>query len=210
MWRADNLILVAIVIGSFFCGIVWAPSLNDFHVKGALEATSYIATIIACVVAVIALLAWKSQFRHAERYATLKDLKGAVTDMHTYRGFLLAVKRSCDHQIANGGAVDPDLRAIEVAKREKMLEAITNYNKAWAAAIGFFTPEEESRIVGTPTKFALLSMEQPRNLVEACARRIRGEPGAEYESVMNTANAEAQHIYALTVSEVERLLREKV
>lgn len=210
MKRDDSLIWIATLIGAFFCGVVWAPALVDWQINGALEATSYVATIIACAVAVITLLAWRSQFRHAERYATLKALKAAVTDLHTYRGFLLAVKRSCDYQIANSGAVDPDLRGSELEKRQAMLTAIADYNKAWAAAVGFLSADEEARIIGTPTKFALLSIQRPDQLMEVSKLCLQGESQAEYQATMQRFNAEAQHIYAVTVSEVERLLREKV
>lgn len=210
MRRIDSLIWVAIIVGAFFCGVVWAPAFAGLPMKAVLEATSYIATIIACLVAVITLIAWRSQFRHAERYATLKVLKGAVTDLHYYRGFLLAVKKSCDYQIANAGNVDPDLRSKEVEKRQKMLDAIAGYNKAWAAAVGFLTAEEEARIIGTPTKFALLSMDRPDQLVKACRLCLHGGAEADFHETMEKFNVEARHIYAVTVDEIERLLREKV
>lgn len=207
---ADGFIGIVILVGVFFGGVVWAPALVDWQIKGALEASSYIATIIACAIAVITLLAWRSQFRHAERYATLKGLKMAVTDLHAYRGFILAVKRSCDYQIANSGVVDPDLRINEIEKRQKMLAALADYNKAWAIAVGFLSADEEARIIGTPNKFALLSIERPSQLMEACRLCLQGESQAEYQAIMERFNAEAQEIYAVTVSEVERLLREKV
>lgn len=193
----------------FFCGVVWAPVFGDLKVADALEATSYVATIIACVVAVITLSAWRYQFRHAERYAALKDLKVAVTDLYNYRGFLLAVKKSCDYQIDHAGEVDPELRSRELGKRQQMLDAIASYNKAWAAAVGFLTAEEESRIIGTPNKFALLSIERPDQLVEACSLCLRGGAQADFDSTMEQINAEAMSIYAVTVGEIERLLREK-
>lgn len=210
MWRADNLIAVTVVVGAFFCGVVWAPQLVDFSVKDALEATSYVATIVACVVAVVALLAWKAQFRHAERYATLRALKDAITDMHTYRGFLLAVKKSCDYQIANGGDVDPALRAKEIEKRQLMLSALTSYNKAWAGAVGFLTPAEEARIVGTPTFFTKLGMERPDELMRTAKRCVEEGERDDYSSAMEEFDEEAMHVYAISVAEIERLLREKV
>lgn len=210
MWRSDNLIAVTVIVGTFFCGVVWAPQLVSFGVKDALEATSYVATIIACVVAVVALLAWKAQFRHAERYATLKSLKDAITDMHTYRGFLLAVKKSCDFQIANGGEVDQALRAKEIEKRQLMLSALTSYNKAWAGAVGFLTSAEETRIIGTPTFFTKLGMERPDELMRTAKRCIENGERDDYASLAEEFNSEAMHVFAISVAEIERLLREKV
>lgn len=209
MSLVDGVVLFAIIVGAFFCGVVWSPLLADLKVADALEATSYVATIIACVVAVITLSAWRYQFRHAERYSTLKDLKVAATDLYNYRGFLLAVKRSCDYQITHAGEVDPELRSRELEKRQLMLEAIASYNKAWAAAVGFLTAEEESRIVGTPNKFALLSMERPDQLIDAFRLCLGGGPQENFDSSMEQINREAMHIYAVTVGEIERLLREK-
>lgn len=206
----DGIIMFVIIAGAFFSGVVWAPVFADLKVAQAIETTSYLATIITCAVAVITLSAWRYQFRHAERYATLKDLKVAATDLHSYRGFLLAVKKSCDYQIAHAGDVDPELRSRELGKRQQMLDAIANYNKAWAAAVGFLSTEEESRIIGTPNKFALLSMERPDQLMEACRLCLEGGAQDAFNSTMEQINAEAMNIYAVTVGEIERLLREKV
>lgn len=206
----DGVIGFVIIVGTFFCGIVWAPVFASLPVTDALEATSYVATIIACAVAVLTLIAWRSQFRHAERYATLKQLKVAATDLHSYRGFLLALKKSCDYRIENSSDIDPELQAHELEKRRQMLDAIANYNKAWAAAVGFLTPKEEARIVGTPTKFALLSMRRPDQLIDAYRQCLNGGALDDFNSTMEKINIEAKKIYAVTVEEIERLLREKV
>lgn len=130
--------------------------------------------------------------------------------MHTYRGFLIAVKKSCDFQIANSGSVNSELRAKEIDKRELMLRALTNYNKAWAGAVGFLTPAEASRIVGNPTHFAMLGIERPNEIMRAAKRCIEEGDVGDYRSAAVRCDAEARHVFAISVAEIEKLLREKV
>lgn len=66
-------------------GVVWRPVFGDYaKLKDALECVSYLATAVAAIVAIYTLNAWKDQFRHAERFKSLKDLKDAATNLHTF------------------------------------------------------------------------------------------------------------------------------
>lgn len=210
MRRADIVASIAVIVGSFVTGIVWAPAFSGkTNIKDVLEATSYIATILACGVAATALSSWKKQFRYTERFSRISKLKDAATSLHLYRGYLQAIGRACDLKL-EGTPVPPEVRDEIVQRREKLLEVFTDYRKAWTSAVAFLDHSEEVRIKGTPDAFISLYLKYPGGIYEACETGLDSGDSSGYVSLMRAAVSEAKDLYAHTVSSFDSLLAKKI
>ncbi|UVM64458.1 hypothetical protein LOY34_13965 [Pseudomonas sp. B21-009] len=210
MKRADIVALIAVVVGSFVTGVVWAPAFSGApNIKDMLEATSYIATILACGVAATALSSWKKQFRYTERFSRISKLKDAATDLHLYRGYLQAIGRACDFMF-DGEPVPAEAKDEITQRRDRLLEAFSNYRKAWTSAVAFLNKSEEARIKGTPDAFISLYLKYPDDIYEACRSGLNSGDNREYVSLMRTAISEAKDLYAHTVSSFDSLLADKI
>ncbi|WP_159815559.1 hypothetical protein [Pseudomonas sp. 18058] len=211
MTRSDVVLLTVSGIGIFCVGVVWRPVFGDLaHLKFALESTSYVATAVAAIVAIYTLNAWKRQFRHAERFATLRVLKDAVTDLHLYRGHLLSVIAIYKYLRTHDGAPDPELVNREAEKREQLKTALTAYKKAWAAAVAFFTHEEEANFPGTPTMFLTLYVSRPEQIHKAHLLYIDSSQDDQFEAVVQLYDDEAKILFRDSVEEIESMLRRNI
>lgn len=211
MKRSDVVVLVVGGVGLFLAGVVWRPVFGDSTIlKEAIECTSYLATTAAALVAIYTLNIWKAQFRHAERFSSLRILKDAITDMHLYRGHLLAVINMCSNARENNGVPDKQLIDIEQKKREQLKLAFSNYKKAWAAAVVFFTPDEERNFPGPPNHFMTLYLTRVQGIHDAHKKYSTPGQSAEFEAIAESYNLEAMEIFKDTLDEVESMLRRKV
>lgn len=210
MNRSDVSFLALFVIGFFVAGAVWRPAFGDSaHLKVALECTSYLATTLAALVAIYALSAWKSQFRHAERFKSLRDLKDTATDLTAFRGYLLAVKRRCVHLMATGGVPSEELENAEYAAREKLTSALGAYNRAWSTAVVFFSEEEERRFSGPAPVFVSRAINDPLRIITLYANAPSHENSLGFAVAAREITDSAGDLYAKTVSELEWMLRQK-
>lgn len=210
MTRNDVVLFAVGGVGLFMVGVVWRPVFGDFgKLKDTLECTSFLATTIAAVVAIYALSAWKAQFRHAERFSTLRVLKDAITDLHLYRGYLLAIIATCNHLRSKNGVPDPLLVQAEHETREQLKAALSAYKKAWAAAVVFFTPAEEAKFPGDPDRYLTLFISRPQQIYEACEKYFEAEYTENFEAVIRYYDDEAKVLFKNTVDEVEMMLRKK-
>lgn len=211
MKRDDILLLVAGGIGLFMAGVVWRPMFGDYvNIKDALECTSFIATIAAALVAIYTLRAWKDQFRHAERFAALRTLKDAITDLHLYRGYLLSITRLFNHLRASGGVSDQALLDAEKEKKEKLLTALSAYRKAWVAAVPFFTSREELEFPGSPDTFMTLYLSRVQQLHDAHKKYSKPGQSDEFQEIADYCNNEAMELFKKTADEIQLMLRKKV
>ena len=191
-------------------GVVWRPVFGDYSsLKDALECTSFIATAMAAVVAIYTLNAWKEQFRHAERFKSLKDLKDAATNLHAFRGYLLAVQSRCANQIITGGSVSEELDTYEQESKQKCLTALEAYNRAWSTAVVFFSADEEASFSGSASVYTQRVLNDPIRIVNACGATPFPVQLPKFTAYCQTITDEAKHLYATTVSELEWMLRQK-
>ncbi|MFV3289155.1 hypothetical protein ACNFBR_10480 [Pseudomonas sp. NY11955] len=210
MEKKDIAILTAVVVGSFFSGVVWAPIFTDKAlIKDLLESSSYVATIFACVVAVVALSSWKKQFRFSERFSRLSSLKDAATDLHLYRGYLQDISRAIELKL--GGEDVPDNFAKDLeSKREKVLDTFSFYKKSWTSAVAFLSAQEEAEIQGRPDVFISMYMRYPQQLYSAAEVCFLTGDRAEYDSIKQEAIERAKSLYAQTVGALDHLLSQKI
>lgn len=208
MTRNDVVLFAVGGVGLFMAGVVWRPAFGDFEkLKDILECTSFLATTVAAVVAIYALSAWKAQFRHSERFSTLRLLKDTITDLHLYRGYLLAVIATCNHIRSTNGVPDAQLVQAEHEKREQLKTALSAYKKAWAAAVVFFTTTEEAKFPGDPERFLTLFISRPQQIYEACEKYFDAAQTENFMAVTKYYDDEAKLLFKETVDEVEMMLR---
>lgn len=199
----------------FAAGVIWGmipdkagffvvPNIHDlFDILGAL------ATMIAAAVAVVALTNWRSQFRHEARFQSLKDLKDAATELHTFRGYLIAIQARCMHLMHSGGVRDESINQHEEASKQSWTNALQRYNKAWGTAVVFFTAEEEASFSGPAPIYVKRSLDDPMRIVMAYANASDVENIMQFAETCRGITDEVRDLYASTVSELEMMLRQK-
>lgn len=199
-----------------FCsGVVWGmiPDKKGFftvtNIHDLFDIFGAIATMVAAAVAVTALTNWRSQFRHAARFESLKALKDAATRLHTFRKYLITVQSRCLHLMQSGGVEDLGLRETEEEARQNWTRDLEAYNQAWGTAAVFFTPDEEAVFSGPAPVFVKRSLDDPLRIVMAYANSPEIESRHAFIEKCRAITDEVRHLYAATVSELEWMLREK-
>lgn len=134
-----------ICVGLFFTGVVWAPAFsNPAEVKSSIEVISYLATVLACAVAISALNSWRSQFKHSERYAALKSLLESTYEMQATRSYLHSLQSGYLHRYSSGGAASV---ALDESSAEE-LQAVEPIHKTFCQRFMLVTaiiPQDEFR-----------------------------------------------------------------
>lgn len=80
--KSDAVVWIGCIL-IFMAGVVWSPILLSSRdgvsgfgsLKETLECISYVATVAACVAAILALKSWRTQFRHSKKFECLARLK---------------------------------------------------------------------------------------------------------------------------------------
>ena len=178
-------------------------------VRGVFELLSFAGTAVTAVVAVVALSSWQVQFRHAERFKSIKELKDAATGLYTFRGYLLALVESGKQYRANGGVPNAKLEEIQLSAAERWRGSLEVYVKAWSTAVVFFTEEEEKNFSGQPRVFIDLANERPTEIVNADELFPSPEADHEFDKYTKEITDQVQRIYAQTVAELEKMVRKK-
>lgn len=210
MRRGDIALLGLLGVGLFVAGAVWRPVFGDYSkFRGALECTSYIATAIAATVAIYTLNVWKAQFRHAESFKALKELKDAASGLNSFRKYLLAVQTRCMFLMQYGRFESEAVHEDEEVARQKWLIDLQAYNRAWSTAVVFLTPEEEAAFRGPAPVFTRRAIDDPLRIVMAYANDPGVENVHQFAATCRSVTEEARHLYADTVSQLECLLRQK-
>jgi hypothetical protein len=173
-----------------------------FDILGAL------ATLIAAGVAVVALTNWRSQFSHEARFQSLKDLKDAATELHTFRRYLIVVEARCVHLMHSGGVGDESLHRLEEEAKQAWMNSLQRYNKAWGTAVPFFTAAEEAAFTGPAPVYVKRSLEDPMRIVMAFANAPDAENINQFAETCRAITEEVRGLYASTVSELELMLRQ--
>ncbi|QKZ05866.1 hypothetical protein [Pseudomonas eucalypticola] len=205
----DWVVLGMVVIGAFLAGLVWRPLLVKVtDTKDYLEMLSFVATVIACGVAINALTAWKKQFHYAERFKSLKELKDASLGLHSFRGYLQKLGQRCMYLQMHQNILSEEMELEVDAAREKWLKDLDAYNKAWGTAAAFMTDAERKSFPGPAPLFVKYSLQWPLKIVALYS----DNPGPDGFSIFTDGHREyieeARRIYALTVSSLELKLRE--
>ena len=199
----------------FSAGIVWGmiPDKTGFfivaNVHDLFDIFGALATVIAAAVAVVALSNWRSQFRHSARFESLKGLKNAATELHTFRKYLITVQSRCMHLMHSQGVEDKVLKELEETARQTWISALQTYNQAWGTAVVFFTAEEEANFSGPAPVFTQRSLDDPMRIVMAYANAPEFENRHEFIEACRGITEEVRHLYASTVSELEWMLRQE-
>lgn len=211
--KKDSVVWLGCVL-LFAAGVLWGmiPDKTGFFVVANIhdlfDILGAMATVIAAVVAVVALTNWRSQFRHEARFQSLKELKDAALELHTFRAYLMVVEARCMGLMHNGGVGNKEIYQLEEAAKQTWLSALQRYNKAWGTAVAFFTAEEEAAFTGSAPVYVKRSLDDPMKIVMAYANAPGAENDLQFAATCREITEQARHLYASTVSELELMLRQ--
>lgn len=208
---ADRVVLggcLLLVVFGVFVGIsIQAEQLIANGVKTAFEILSYFATAVAAVVAVVALSDWRTQFKHAERFNSIKDLRRVADDLRLFTKYVKALERKYLFAMTNAGASDAALNEQEEAARVVWVGALQNYGLAWATASVFFSVENESLKKCHPTSVASLFYNETMRLTFQYANNPTKDDRGELILVAREISEKCKFEVASIHQEIEALLR---
>ncbi len=206
MRLSDWVILMVSGAGLFVSGLVWRPVFGDhMNLKDALESTSYIATAVAALVAIYTLNAWKYQFKHAERFKSINDLKEASFELSAYIVYLQEFYLICANSLTNGGRIEAQQSTEDAQVRWS--QALDRYGRVWTTARIFLSDNEVKNFVGKPEEFKRRFTEDPIQLVTSLNYCAESEMHSRLYSCFQQINQESWDLYKLTLSQVEDLLK---
>lgn len=197
----------------FFAGVVWGmiPDKSGFFIVESIhdlfEIFGAIATIIAAAVGVIALTNWQSQFRHAEKFKALKELKDAAYNLHAFRGYLFAIQRRCLHLMASGGVPNEAFDEDERIAHDQWNAALKMYNVAWGTAVIFLSEEEEKLLTTPASIFTNRTLDDPLRIVTIYANAPGADQVINFNLAVRAITDHARHLSATAVTEAEVMLR---
>lgn len=129
----DVVLVLFILIGAFFAGVVWAPAFGVFEgVKPYLESSSYIATFVACTVAVSSLAAWKKTFVMQSKYDGVRGIKVAYQKLKVVSGLITDYANYYAGQICMLEGEDDKKKRYENSYL-LWVENLAIYSVAWAS-----------------------------------------------------------------------------
>lgn len=199
-----------LVLFGILVGVGVQSSLNaQAQVRSALELLSFLATSVTAVVAVVALTSWRLQFKHAEKFKALRELKDAATSLHRFRGFLLALQNRC-HGLLQGASPE-DLAYLQGAEdeaRQNWLESLEAYNRAWSTALIFLTTEEADNFVGSSNVFNKRAIDDPVKITMMYANAAQDGGVPRFLIDAREVTDAARDLYASTRTALEIMLME--
>lgn len=124
MNKSELSIYALMCVGVFFCGVVWAPVFSgSTPIKDGLEVVSYLATVAACIAAILALKSWQAQFRYGKKFESLTALKLASDNISCATRHIRLFTRN---QMRAQGFIQGEFPALEARA--------TEVEQAWIAA----------------------------------------------------------------------------
>ncbi|WP_155499934.1 hypothetical protein [Pseudomonas protegens] len=194
-----------VVLGVLLGLGVSAGESSGKSIRDAMELLSFAGTAVTGVVAIIALTSWQSQFRHAEKFKSLKELQVASVDLFYLVNYLDSVFQNNWSQVESG-VPDEQSKTNEAEARLKWLEALSGYSRAWGSAVVFLSQEERTNFVGSPDVFTTKAREYAMTIVLA---RIDSPPDGKLVGVLSATGevtSYAKELYKSTTEEIERML----
>jgi hypothetical protein len=174
-------------------------------IRAAMELLSFAGTAVTGVVAVVALTSWQSQFRHTERFKSLKELKDASLDLHKFIFFLHAIASRHIESLGGGSQVSDHAGAEEVA-RQQWFAALDVYRRAWGVAVVFLTPEEVNGFCGPVKVFNDRTFEYSWEIITSYSKSPPDEKLKDLLAAAERVTSATRELYDKTVLEVEQML----
>lgn len=140
---------------SFLSGAIWGGGgisfVNEPDFKTAFEIGSYAATILAALVGVKTMNAWRAQFKHSEKFKSVKAFQQSLERngvLGDYMNFLLS---ECG-KIKFGGR-PPDIGVFLAAAQDKQkawLASCVDVSRCWGSMILLLDAAERKSFSFTP------------------------------------------------------------
>ncbi|MEB0076101.1 hypothetical protein QN386_01980 [Pseudomonas sp. CCI3.2] len=156
--------LLLIVFGILLGVGMGSAEITANQVRGVFELLSFAGSAVTAVVAVFALTSWQAQFRHAERFKSVKTLLEASNDIHKMRCYLFKLQEKFLWLLENDRKQNDLIDAEEASKKEEWFAIQDRYTKAWSAAEIFLSERERSNVPLTGKKLRAISFDLPMQL----------------------------------------------
>jgi hypothetical protein len=172
-------------------------------VRGAFELLSFAGTAVTAVVAVAALTSWQTQFRHAERYKSVKSLLEASNDIHKMRSYMFKLQEKYLWLLESGGKPNEAIDAKEASHKEEWFAIQDKYTKAWSAAAIFMSESERNSVPLTGKILRAVSFDLPMQLtfLYANSQGVDGRNNFAWEARNITDNYSDQATATITAIE---------
>ncbi|MEN8639560.1 hypothetical protein [Pseudomonas sichuanensis] len=200
--------ILMVAFGALLGFCVGASENTVKGVREAMELLAFAATTVTGVVAVIALTSWRNQFQHTKRFETVNDLKNSAIKLNSYIEYVGAVVHKM--QVFNFDFESPqELRDAEDSARQRWLEALDDYGRAWGAAAVFLSDAELASLSVPVSVLVNRTLEDPAKIMVAfqnAPKEKRHEVFIEtVEEVMGTASEMCERARI----EIEALLKKR-
>lgn len=116
-----------------------------------LGVLSSLATIGAALTAVYALNSWRTQFKHAEKYRMIKELRDMTADSDFIRRFVISVRDQLMSSLYCESLEDDPSEVMKDFGMELWWQHSKSLNYAWNNMCEILSDEEISRFVTRPS-----------------------------------------------------------
>ena len=154
MSRTNSYVIFCYCCLLFFAGVVFG---FIFTKSGAvsfitfLGVLSSLATIGAALTAVYALNSWRTQFKHAEKYRMIKELRDMTSDSDFIRRFVISVRDQLMNSLFSETLEDDPSEVMKDFGMELWWQHSKSLNYAWSNMCEILSDEDISRFATRPS-----------------------------------------------------------
>lgn len=111
--------------------LIFASGVTAEAIEHAISYLGSMATLIAALVAVLALNDWRSQFRHERLFDSLANMREAVADLSSYKDWNRSYRLIVMQEML-GNEPDRELRSNDMANHEQWLSSLQKFKSAYS------------------------------------------------------------------------------
>ena len=155
MSRTNTYVIFCYCCLLFCAGIVFGfvfTKSGEVNFIAFLGVLSSLATIGAALTAVYALNSWRTQFKHAEKYRMIKELRDMTADSDFIRRFVISVRDQLMNSLYSESLEDDPSEVMKDFGMELWWQHSKSLNYAWNNMCEILTDEEISWFVTRPSK----------------------------------------------------------
>ena len=154
VWKLKFVYFIAVAF-SFLSGAIWGSGgisfVNEPDFKTAFEIGSYAATILAALVGVRTMNAWRAQFKHSEKFKSVKVFQKSLERNGVLEEYMYFLLHECTE--IKFGRQSPDIGVFLAAAQDKQkawLASCVEVGRCWGSMILLLDVVERKSLSCTP------------------------------------------------------------
>ncbi|NMX65509.1 hypothetical protein [Pseudomonas sp. WS 5079] len=154
MSRTNSYVIFCYCCLLFCAGVVFGfifTKSGEVSFIAFLGALSSLATIGAALTAVYALNSWRTQFKHAEKYRMIKELRDMTSDSDFIRRFVISVRDQLMNSLSSEALEDDPSEVMKDFGMELWWQHSKSLNYAWSNMCEILSDEDISRFATRPS-----------------------------------------------------------